>query len=82
MQDGASVLRSALKTERDASSKPVYNVPMPTFDTTTASEPAPQSGVDRSLLIWMGSKTPKERLEILQRNVNAFLKARNGRRKN
>ena len=38
-----------------------------------------QSGVDLTMLRWMASKTPEERLRILQNNVNAILNARNGR---
>ena len=38
------------------------------------------SGVDKTLLAWMASKTPEQRLQILQNNVTAILKARNGRR--
>jgi|TARA_B110000263_G_C15229073_1_gene473701 hypothetical protein len=37
------------------------------------------SGVDKTLLAWMASKTPEQRLKILQNNVTAILKARNGR---
>jgi len=39
-----------------------------------------RSGVDKTLLAWMASKTPEQRLQILQNNVTAILKARNGRR--
>ncbi|MDG2071921.1 MAG: hypothetical protein P8J55_09410, partial [Pseudomonadales bacterium] len=38
------------------------------------------SGVDKTLLAWMASKTPEQRLQILQNNVTAIIKARNGRR--
>ena len=61
---------------------PPYNKFMPKSVTATANDQTPQSGVDKSLLVWMASKTPQERLETLQGNVNAFLKARNGRREN
>lgn len=35
-----------------------------------------ESGIDRTLILWMLSKTPLERLRVLQRNANAILRIR------
>ena len=39
------------------------------------------SGVDLTMLRWMASKSPIERLQILQANVNATVKIRNGKQR-
>ncbi len=39
-----------------------------------------ESGVDLTLLRWMISKTPSERLNILQNNVSSLIKLRHARR--
>ena len=33
------------------------------------------------MLQWMASKSPRERLQILQTNVDAIIKVRNGRQR-
>jgi hypothetical protein len=57
-------------------------------ESSEADEPAPagppaelpthsDDGVDLTLIRWMLSLTPAERLQVLQDNVNAILKIRN-----
>ena len=40
-----------------------------------------EDGVDLTLIRWMRSLTPSERLQVLQNNVNSILKLRNAKRK-
>ena len=40
-----------------------------------------KDGVDLTLIRWMRSLTPGERLQVLQNNVNSILKLRNAKRK-
>jgi hypothetical protein len=42
--------------------------------------PAADDGVDVSLIRWMLSLTPRERLQVLQQNVNSILKLRHAKR--
>ena len=56
-----------------------YNEPMTVGNSNTPRPAFSQSGVDLTMLLWMASKTPEERLRILQGNVNAILRARNAR---
>ena len=44
-----------------------------------AVDPYSEDGVDLTLIRWMLSKTPEERLQVLQSNVRALLRLRNAR---
>ena len=44
------------------------------------SAPPEDDGVDVSLIRWMLSLTPKQRLQVLQQSVNSIIKLRNAKR--
>lgn len=54
----------------------VSTEPTPTLESHVFSE----DGVDLTLIRWMLSMTPKERLMVLQNNVQSILKLRNAKR--
>ena len=49
--------------------------------TKAAGSTRTSKGVDTTLLKWMASNTPEQRLQILQSNVAAIVRARNARRR-
>ena len=54
---------------------------MQTVSEKSSNQPASKSssGVDLTLIRWMASKTPEERLRILQNNVASIIRLRNAR---
>jgi hypothetical protein len=48
-------------------------------DQSQGTKPPADDGVDVTLIRWMLSLTPRQRLQVLQRNINSILRLRDAR---